>query len=128
MLKKIIPITTITSLCLLIVLLNTINPSVAGPFGILAMFILAYLSSFGLVTFFILIFNRLLIVLFRIVKSRKPFVNLGFRKTYYFAAFIAAAPIMLIGLQSVGATGVYELLLVMGFVCVGCFFVSKKIN
>jgi hypothetical protein len=40
---------------------------------------------------------------------------------------ISAAPVILIGLGSVGAVGGYEILLVILFLVVGCFYVSKRI-
>jgi hypothetical protein len=128
MVKKIIIIITVISLCLLAVLLNTTTPTVAGPFGILAIFVFAYLSLLGVVTYFIYGASRLSYRLSKLFMFRKPLELLTIKKSLYFSTIISAAPIMLIGFQSVMVVGVYELLLVAFFVVVGCIYVSKKIR
>ena len=128
MFKKIILITTILSLCLLIVLLNVTTPVIAGPLGILAIFIFAYLSLLGLVTYFLYWSNRLIRYLSKFLALRKPLNKLVFKRAYYYSTILAAAPIMLIGLQSVGSIGVYEIFLVSIFVIIGCLYVSKRIH
>ena len=52
---------------------------------------------------------------------------LSFRRSYYFSTVLAAAPVMLIGLQSVGSVGIYEFILVMLFVVIGCVYIAKRI-
>ena len=59
---------------------------------------------------------------------KKPIERLSLRRSYYYATVIAATPIMIIGLQSVGSIGVYELLLVIIFAAIGCLYISKRIN
>lgn len=126
MLKKIIFITTIVSLCSLIVLLNVTAPSWAGPLGILAIFVFAYLTSLGLVTFFLYYSSKVISYFSKSIIVRKPIVPLDFRRSYYFSTIIGISPIILIGLQSVGAVSVYEVLLVFVFVVIGCVYVSKR--
>jgi len=128
MLKKVLSISTVLSLCLLFVLLNVTNPSSAGPFGILIVFILAYLSSLGVVTFFVYWIMRTVSYFSKPFMLKKPIERLSLRRSYYFATVIAATPIMVVGLQSVGSIGVYELLLVVVFAIIGCLYVSKRIN
>jgi len=60
--------------------------------------------------------------------ARKPFEVLTLKRSYYFSTIIAAAPIMLIGLQSVGSVNIYEVLLVVIFVFIGCLYISKRVN
>lgn len=127
MLKVIISIITAVSLCLLLILLNVTTPATAGPFGILAIFVFAYLSSFGLMTFFLYGMSRVITHISSVFILRRPFESLTLRRSYFFSSVIAAAPIMLIGLKSVGAVGIYEYLLVTFFVVVGCLYVSKRI-
>lgn len=126
MLKKIITVTTIFSLCLLIVLLNSTTPSWPGPLGVLAVFIFAYLSSLGLVAYLIYWSSRTISYLSRHFTLRKPLLPLDFKRSYYFATIFAVAPVILIGLQSVGNIGPYELLLVVVFVALGSLYVSKR--
>jgi hypothetical protein len=126
MLKRIIMTTTLVSLCLLVFLLNVTTPSTVGPFGILAVFIFAYLSSLGAVTFFLYCISRIISHLSTVFMARKPFEGFTLKSAYYFSTIIAAAPILIIGLQSVGANGIYEFLLVSIFVIIGCLYVSKR--
>lgn len=126
MLKIIISIITVVSLFLLVILLNTSTPTTAGPFGILAIFIFAYLSLIGMVAYFLQGVSQIIAHLSTALISRKPFEVLTFKRSYYYSTIIAAAPIMLIGLQSVGKIGFYEFLLMLIFIIIGCLYVSKK--
>jgi len=128
MLKIIISITSIISFILLIILLNITTPVSAGPFGILAIFIFAYLSLVGLITYFLYYISKLFAHLFIFFVYRKPLETLSLKRAYYYSTIIAAAPIMIMGLQSVGSVGFYELLLVTIFVIIGCLYISKRIN
>jgi hypothetical protein len=127
MLEKIVAIITITSLCLLIVLLNTTVPTAVGPFGILAVFIFAYLSSLGVMTYFLYAISRITAHLSSAFTVKRPINALPFKRAYYYSTVVAAAPIMLIGLQSVGSIGPYELLLVGLFVVIGCLYINKRL-
>ncbi len=128
MLKIIISITTLVSLCFLIMLLNTTTPATAGPFGILMIFILAYILSIGLTTFVLYYSSRIMVRLSIIFRTRRPFEAFSFKHAYYYSSVIAALPILLVGLQSVGAVGIYELLLVCMFVGIGVLYVSKRVR
>jgi hypothetical protein len=126
MLKRIIQIITIVSLCLLVFLLNVTTPATAGPFGILAILFFAYLSSLGVMTYFLYGMGRIITHLSAVFMVRRPIEALTLKRSYYYSTIIATAPILLIGLQSVGAGGVYEFLLVSIFVVMGCLYVSKR--
>lgn len=128
MLKKIVAITTIASLCLLAILLNITAPTTVGPFGILTVFILGYLSSLGVMTYFLYSISRIIAHLAVAFTVKRPFQAMPFRQAYYYSTVIAAAPIMLIGLQSVGSIGIYEFVLVLLFVVIGCVYITKRIR
>lgn len=49
-------------------------------------------------------------------------------RSYYFASVIALAPVMVVGMQSVGEVGLYELLLVILFVGIACVYIAKRTN
>jgi len=128
MLKIIISILSGISLCFLVVLLNVTTPATAGPFGILSIFVFAYLLSLGVVTFFIYFFSRAVSQMSAGLISKKPIVPLTFKNSYYYSTIIAAVPILLIGLQSVGTIGIYEVILVLFFVVIGCLYISKRVS
>ncbi|MEI6850817.1 MAG: hypothetical protein WCK26_02520 [Candidatus Saccharibacteria bacterium] len=123
-------ISTITSfsLILLVILLNTSTPVNAGPFGILLIFVLAYLFIIGVVTYLIYFLSRVISHLSVIFISRKPYNTLSVKRSYYYSSIVSAAPIMIVALQSVGSVGFYEYFLVTIFVFIGCLYISKKVN
>jgi hypothetical protein len=128
MLERIVAIVTLSSLCLLAILLNITAPTTVGPLGILAVFIFAYLSSLGVMTYFLYSFSRLAVHLSTAFTVKRPLTRMSFRVAYYYSTVIAAAPIMLVGLQSVGATGIYEVGLVILFTVIGCLYITKRIR
>ncbi|MDK2898904.1 MAG: hypothetical protein PWQ10_91 [Patescibacteria group bacterium] len=128
MLKIIISIITTISLCLLIILLNVTAPASVGPFGILAVLVCFYLLSLGLITFFLYEIGRLVHSMSILFIAKKPIERLSFKQSYYYSTIIAVAPVMLVGLQSVGAFGVYGGFLVLIFIFVGCLYISKRIR
>ncbi len=57
---------------------------------------------------------------------RKPVRPIQFHRAYYFSTVLAAAPVMLIGLQSVQSVGIYEVILVVLFEVVACIYISRR--
>ena len=126
MLGRTIISSSIVAVVVLFTLLHTTIPATIGPLGILFVFILMYLISLGLVTFLMLGVNNLI---FKIT----PTAKLGHRdqpmtvgRAYYFASVIALAPVIIIGMQSVGETSPYDLLLVGLFLTFSCFYIAKR--
>lgn len=128
MLKRVVIILTVVSLCLLLILMNVVNPAGIGPFGILIFFALLYMSLFGLVAYFIFILNRLSIRLMSILVPRKPLSRLSFVRACYYALVISFGPVILIGLRTVASMGPYQTLLTVLLVVIGCVYVSRVSN
>jgi hypothetical protein len=126
MLQRAIAIITFVSLCLLSLMLVTTTPASAGPFGLLLIFITAYLTCLGLVSFFLYGMSRVIVYASAGFTMRRPMQALPFRRSYYYSTVLAAAPVMLVGLQSVGAIGIYEFLLVVLFEVIGCVYITKR--
>lgn len=118
---------TLVSLCLLTLMLMTTTPASAGPFGLLLIFISAYLTSLGLVSFFLYGISRIILYASAGFTMRRPLQPMSFRRAYYFSTVLAAAPVMLVGLQSVGSVGIYEFILVVIFEVIGCLYIAKRI-
>jgi hypothetical protein len=127
MLQRVIAIITIVSLCLLTLMLVTTTPATAGPFGLLLIFLTAYLTSLGLISFFLYGISRIVVYAMAGFTLRRPMQVMPFRRAYYFSTILAAAPVMLVGLQSVGSIGIYEFLLVVIFEVIGCVYIAKRI-
>lgn len=126
MLQRVLALITLASLCLLAVMLTTTTPASVGPFGLLVIFISAYLSFIGLISFFLWGLYRVIAYAIPSFRRSKK-VHFTFRRAYYFSTVLAAAPVMILGLQSVGGIGWYEFLLIAIFVVIGCLYISKRI-
>lgn len=123
---KIISIITIAAVVLLFFVVNATSPSSAGPLGILAVFLLLYISLTGLLTVVTVLVNHLVVKLSSSIKTRRPLEKLSWKRAYYIASVVALGPVMLIGMGSVGRAGVTEFLLVTIFVCIGLFYIEKR--
>ena len=128
MVKKILLLVTAVSLCLLFIILNITTPVSSGPIGVLLVFVFAYVSSVGLMTFLLFTLSKVATYLSVVVVARKPLQRLSFRRSYYYSTIVGSAPVLVVALQSVGANGMYEYLLVLIFVVIGCLYISKRID
>jgi hypothetical protein len=128
MLKRIVAIMTIASLCLLLLLLNITVPTSVGPFGILAVFVFAYTSSLGVVAYLLFGISGIISRLSATFTVKRPLRALSFRDAYYYSTIVAIAPVMLVGLQSVNTIGIYEFGLVGLFELIGCLYITKRIR
>lgn len=127
MLGRVIILSSSVAIVLLSMLWQTTTPTTIGPLGILAVFILMYLSALGVLTFLIFGINKIIVrVSSPLIKRTVPAMTIA--RSYYFASVIALAPVMIIGMQSVGEVGIYELLLVMIFVMIACIYIAKRTN
>ncbi len=125
-LQRTLIIVTLVSLCLLVLLLMTTTPATAGPLGLLVIFISAYLTSLGVMSFFLYGASHVFASFFSGFAMRKPLKPMNLQMSYYYATIIATAPVMLVGLQSVGAVGIYEVGLIILFVVIGCIYISRR--
>lgn len=128
MLQRVILFITLVSLCLLGAMLVTTTPASAGPFGLLLIFISAYLVFLGLISFFLYGISRIIGYVTAGFSLRRPVKQLSFRRAYFFSTILAAAPVMFIGLQSIGSIGIYEVILVLLFEVIGCLYVARQIH
>lgn len=127
MLQRTIAILMFAGLCLLAVMLSATTPVSAGPFGVLVVFISAYLVFLGLISFFLYGVSGLSAKLSIGLMARRPIERMSFRKAYYYSTIIATIPVLLTALQSVGSVGLYSMLLVILFVVLGCIYISKQV-
>ena len=128
MLPRLIATVSLASLVVLSLMLTFTSPATAGPFGLLVIFVTAYLTFVGVISFFLFGINRLIVMVSSGMTLRKPLLKMEFRRAYYFSTVLAAAPVMLIGLQSVQSIGIYEFILVIIFEVVACLYVSKRMK
>lgn len=125
--KYFIAFVSLVSLCLLFILINITNPSSIGPAGLIFVFVLIYLSSFGVTTFLINAL-RFFIKCFNLVflPTRKQKV-VPSKRVYYYSLLFSIIPVMYIGLKSVGSINVYSLLPLLLFILIGLVYINKRI-
>lgn len=111
---------------LLFVILNTIEPVDAGATGVLAVFLLLYIALLAGLTHALWLGSRALKRVGSELKLLSSYQSVTLKKAYYYATVVALAPVILIGLQSVGGAGVYEVGLVALLVTLGCIYVSRR--
>ncbi len=116
----------IVSGMVLIALLNMTTPASAGAFGILAVFISAYLLTTIIMTFGLYGISQLIAFLGRTFSVRRPLETLTIRRSYYYATIVSLAPVIIVSMQSVGGVGIYELALIALLVFLGCVYVTKR--
>lgn len=126
MLARFLIIIAIISGVIIAVILNTTTPASVGAFGILAVFILAYLILLSLMTFLVYGVSMSIAAGSKMIGIKQSSGRLSLQKAYYYATIIALAPIITISMQSIGGAGPYELALIGLFVVIGCLYVSKR--
>jgi hypothetical protein len=128
MLGRVIAISSVLAMVALFILWQNTTPSTIGPLGVLFVFILMYVSVLGVLTFLLFGLNKIIVKLSTSVTVRKPMSRMTLGRSYYFASVMALAPVMIVGMQSVGEVGLYELLLVVLFVGIACIYIAKRTN
>lgn len=110
----------------LVLLLQTTTPGTIGPVGILLVFVALYISVLCVLTFLLLMINRMYMRMSQLVLTGRPVRSLTTIRAYYFSSVIALGPVMMIGMQSVGRVGIYEIILVALFLGISCVYVAKR--
>lgn len=126
MIGKLVGVVTIVAAALLLLVVNMTSPTSAGPVGILAVFFLLYILLTSLLTVVFIAVNRIVVKISSSVKTRTPAQAMTVRRAYYFASVLAMAPIMIVGIGSVGKVGITEFVLVSLFMLIGLFYVEKR--
>jgi hypothetical protein len=123
MLGKVLAISSLSAFVLLSALIQSTTPSTIHPIGILGVFVLIYVLALGVLTFLLLILVRGI----RIIHRRKPTTReFTIARAYYYASVLALAPVMLIGARSVGRTEMIDVVLVIIFETLACFYIARR--
>lgn len=128
MLGKVVIVSVVMAFAALALLLTTTEPAAIGPLGILLVFICMYVSVLGVLTFLLYGGSRVLSKVAGSFTVKRPIQPMVFRRAYYFSSVLALAPVMIVGMQSVGGVGVYELLLIGIFELIACIYIAKRIR
>lgn len=120
--KKLLFMGTVLALLGLVVCLQAFAPSTAGPVVIISVLTLLYIVLVGLTTF-LLYWGQAIIV--KIKYGRDGVHAPSFTRSYYFASVIALAPLILLGMSSVGNVSLYNVSLVGIFLLLSCLYIAK---
>jgi hypothetical protein len=126
MLGRILAVSLTIAVMLLIIVLQTTTPVTIGPLGILFVFILMYVSVLCALTFLLYGLSAVAVRLSSSVTVKRPLQRLSLGRSYYFSSVIALAPVMLIGMQSVGEVSFYEVALIILFVVISTVYIAKR--
>ncbi|MDQ5932708.1 MAG: hypothetical protein QG649_793 [Patescibacteria group bacterium] len=126
MLGKVIATSTVLAGIILIIMLQTTNPSTVGPLGLLAVFFLLYIVILGAITEMIWVGSHMVQVVGSRFASKRPPRKLSLRKAYYYSSVVALGPIMTLAMLSIGSFGFYEMLLILVFLGVALLYVSRR--
>ena len=108
----------------IVVIVQYTTPSQVGPFGVLMLFLCIYIVM-------IYIIGGILRLVRAVLQRRKPLapgrvLSQQAEGAYYYASVLAAVPVLLMGMQSVGALSWWSLLLTALFVALGLLYVYKR--
>lgn len=123
MLGKVLAISALSAFVLLSALIQSTSPSTIHPVGILGVFVLIYVLALGVLTFLLYGVGVLVHAYHAKKRTIKEFTLV---RAYYFASVLALAPVMLIGARSVGRTGALDVVLIVAFEVLACFYIAKR--
>lgn len=126
MLGRVIVGGSLSALVVLLVLLQLTTPATIGPLGLLLVFVMIYVLVLGVLTFFVFGLSRVGMRLSGLLSLSRPLRPLPLKRAYYYSTVLALAPVMLLGMQSVGTIGVYEVILVVLFTIIACMYIAKR--
>jgi nitrogen fixation/metabolism regulation signal transduction histidine kinase len=116
----------IVSLVASLLMLQLTTPQMVGPLGVLAFFVLVYIF-FACVMYLVL--GAVIVTLKRTARKGKwtaRLESISGMKLYYYSSFIALAPVIMLGMRSVGLLRPVDILLVVAFELLGCFYISRR--
>lgn len=122
MLVRILSLSTVVSATLLALIFRTTSPATVHPIIILAVFFLVYVLALGVLTFFVYGVGRVVSSLPQL-RDRN---ELSVKRSYIYASVLAVAPVILMGMISIGRASVYEIFLVVMFEIIVCFYIAKR--
>lgn len=104
---------------LIIIVFTTTNPKDSGVAGIFGVFVLVYL-------FFLSLFFSLIHAFFLIARRVGLRLGASRQRVYYIASVVALLPVFLLGLRSLGQLRVSDVLLIVSFCAIACFYVIRR--
>ena len=108
-----------------VVLMHAVAPMSIGPLGILVFFVCLYIAAAS-GCYLAMVVTRHAVMhvvrhdMYRGLASVTPL------KLYYYASIIGLIPVILLGMQSIGGVTAWDILLLVLFLGLGCFYIRKR--
>ena len=108
-----------------VILMHAVAPMSIGPLGILAFFVCLYIAAAS-GCYLVMVVTRRAVMhvvrhdMYRGLASVTPL------KLYYYASVIGLIPVTLLGMQSIGGITAWDVLLLVLFLSLGCFYIHKR--
>lgn len=109
----------------LALLLQLTTPATIHPVGILGVFICIYLLVLGVLTFFVFWGSRLYARGLSAMTSKR-YQAARLVTAYQYSTVISLAPVMLLAMRTVGGVEVSDILFVILFVSLACFYIWRR--
>lgn len=102
------------------------SPSQVGPFGVLGVFLFSYIALTCLLFVALDYSIGLLTKLAKPSKLKTRLESTPRLKLYYYASILSLAPVILVGMQSVGGVRLMDFVLLVIFEFLACLYVHKR--
>ena len=102
------------------------RPGEVGPFGVLAFFILLYIFCSGVTYVSLVGFIRLLKSFLPSGALKRWAEDVSHIKIYYYTTVLALAPVVTLGMASVGTINGLDIALILLFEILACFYISRR--
>ena len=70
--------------------------------------------------------SKVIVAAMQLGAVRKSAAALTIKRAYYYASVLGLAPVIIVGMLSVGAFGIYEFGLVVLLLSIGCVYITKR--
>ena len=125
MLRRVLIIAALFAAIGLVWVTQVTTPASVHPLVILFVFAMLYVLVLVVLTFFIFWSSRLFVRFFR-PKSSVERSGLTLNRAYIYATVLAFAPVVLLAMKSVGQESFGDVLLVLLFEVLACFYVWRQ--
>ena len=107
-------------------LMNLTTPDMVGPLGELAFFVCIYIAIVCGLNLLLLTGVKSAQTIVRSGKLHARLEQVSIWKLYYYASVLALAPVILLGMQSVGEVKMLDVGLLILFESLACFYIAKR--